>query len=113
MTTHQLDTGIGVSAVADDVAKAPQLLGVAAGHGLEHGFESLQVGVDVRGDRDLHPAKPLPGIRPWLARRKGVQACGSALLTGATSRHYSSDSPASAPPYSGRFLMPSRVRHFE
>ena len=87
---RELHAGVGVGAVADEVAEAPQLGGVARGDRVEHRLEGVPVAVDVGDDRDLHSVAVLAAVQS-----------------------YSSAYPASAPPYSGRFLMPSRVRHLE
>ena len=51
---RQLDAGVGLGAVADEVAEAPQLLGVRRRDRLEHRLERVAVAVDVGDDRDLH-----------------------------------------------------------
>ena len=43
MTAHKLDAGVRVGAVADEIAQAPQLGGLAVGDRLQHGFECLSV----------------------------------------------------------------------
>ena len=86
----ELHADVGVGSVADEVAQAPQLGRVAGGDRIEHRLEGLAVAVDIGDDRDLHGCRSSSDVPP-----------------------YSSSDPASAPPYSGRFLMPSRVRHLE
>ena len=50
----EVDAGVGIGAVADQVAEAPQLLAVrVALIGLEHRLEGVAVAVDVGDDRDL------------------------------------------------------------
>ena len=51
---RELDTGIGIGAVSDQITEAPELRGIAGGDRLEHGFEGLPVAVDVGDDCDLH-----------------------------------------------------------
>ena len=51
---RQLDAGVRLGAVADEVAEAPHLVG-ARGFGVgEHRLEGVAVAVDVGEDRDLH-----------------------------------------------------------
>ena len=61
VAARQLDAGVGLGAVADEVAEAPHLVG-AGGLGVgEHRLEGVAVAVDVGEDRDLH----LVQFRPW------------------------------------------------
>ena len=47
-------TRVGVGAVADQIAQAPDLLALARGDLLEHRLERVLVAVDVRDHRDAH-----------------------------------------------------------
>ena len=51
---RELDARVGLGAVADEVAEAPQLRRVARGDGVERRLEGVPVGVYVGDDRDLH-----------------------------------------------------------
>ncbi len=51
---RELDAGVGIGAVADEVAQAPDPAHVVAGHVLEHGLERVPVAVDVGEHRDPH-----------------------------------------------------------
>ena len=51
---RQLDAGVRVGAVADEVAEAPHLLAVGCLDRVEDGLERLPVAVDVGDDRDSH-----------------------------------------------------------
>jgi hypothetical protein len=50
----QRDARIGVGAVADEVAEAPQLLDLRVLRGGDHGLEGVLVPMYVRRDRDAH-----------------------------------------------------------
>ncbi len=50
----ELHAGVGLGSVADEVAEAPQLGGVAGRDRFERRLEGVSVGVDVGDDRDLH-----------------------------------------------------------
>ena len=53
----QLDAGVGLGAVADEVAEAPHLLALGRLDRVEHGLEGVPVAVDVGDDRDSHLAR--------------------------------------------------------
>ena len=55
------DAGVGLAAVADEVAEAPQLLGAVALGGVDHGLEGVAIAVDVGRDGDAHAAYRLFG----------------------------------------------------
>jgi hypothetical protein len=63
----QLDTRVGLRAVADEVAKAPHLLALGGLDRVKDGLEGLAVAVYVGDDCDSH----LKGV--WVAR---LQSCG-------------------------------------
>ena len=50
----QRDAGVGLGAVADEVAEAPQLLDLRLLRGGDHRLEGVPVAVDVGRDRDAH-----------------------------------------------------------
>ena len=50
----QRDAGVGVGAVADEVAEAPELLRAVGLGGLDHRLEGVPVAVDVGDDGDPH-----------------------------------------------------------
>ena len=60
MLAHELAAVVGVGAVADHVAQAPDLDRRAGGDVLEHRLEGVPVAVDVGDDRDLHLSSPAP-----------------------------------------------------
>ena len=64
---RELHAGVGLGAVADEVAEAPQLGGVAGGDRLERRLEGVPVGMDVGDDRDLHLLSP--HVRAHARRR--------------------------------------------
>ena len=51
---RELDARVGLRAVADEVAEAPQLVDVLGRHVGQHGLEGVAVAVDVGEDRDEH-----------------------------------------------------------
>ena len=51
---REVDARVGVGAVADEVAEAPDLLDRVVGDVAEHRLERLAIAVDVRDDCDLH-----------------------------------------------------------
>ena len=50
----QLDAGVGLGAVADQVAEAPHLLALGSLDRVQHRLEGMPVAVDVGHDRDPH-----------------------------------------------------------
>ena len=54
VAARQLDAGVGLGAVADEIAEAPHLLGAGELGVGEHRLEGVPVAVDVGEDRDLH-----------------------------------------------------------
>ena len=62
---------LGLAAVADDVAEAPELVDALVARVLEHRLQRLQVAVDVRYDRD---AQELPATRRRGRRRRRTPA---------------------------------------
>ena len=72
---HQRAAVVGVGAVADDVAQAPQLAGAGGRDVGEHRLEGVPVAVDVGDDGDEHGnARVRPMIRrpPVRADRRSV-----------------------------------------
>ena len=49
----QVDAGVGIGAVPDQIAEAPELAAVGIVDGIEHRLEGVTVAVDVGDDRDL------------------------------------------------------------
>src|SRR6267154_627178 len=113
----ELHASIGLGAVADEIAEAPELGGVARSDRLKGRLEGVPICVDVRDDCDLHRCRVgTTPISPRLARVIPLQVLWPApRRPGAARAPYSASGsePVSVPPYSGRFLMPSRVRHLE
>src|SRR5690606_37985034 len=71
LAADKLAAGVGVRAVADDVAQAPDLVDVLTFDLGDHRLEGLEVAVDVGDDRDAHQgaaggvgryARPDPGF---------------------------------------------------
>ena len=114
MLAREFDAGVRLGAVADEVAQAPQLGCLAVGDGLERGLEGVPVGVDVGDDGDLHRCRVrTPRVLSGSTGRSRCNRATSRRVGGSRWHRPTRMLGSSTPPYSGRFLMPSRVRHLE
>src|SRR5262249_10890530 len=74
MLARELDARVGVATVADQVAQAPQLRGVAGCNCLERRLEGLAVGVDVGAHRILPRVAARPARAVLVLLRSGLRA---------------------------------------
>src|SRR5512147_24739 len=76
---QQVDTGIGIGAIADNVAKTHKTIDPSPGSVFEKGLERLKIGMHIRKNGDSHvissflltPA-PLPSPSIAVSRRQSV-----------------------------------------
>ena len=67
LIARELDAGVGLCAVADEVAETPDLIDGAARDVSEHGLERVPVCVNVRDDCDPHRARRTGPLLPARA----------------------------------------------